>query len=436
MKLFENYASGIENILSDNYSLSGGSPGKRIQPSDILIKGFENNIGILNEGTQFGLQLPGEKALLNIDREGLSKLFGKNSSSFENITIGSHPDFNELAYSEYLYHHCVSMFVDIKGSTRLAMKQDLKKVRLIKDSLLTLCIHVANFFGGHIHRLQGDAVFVQFVRKGRHQNDAIINALNASSVLCQFVEKDLKEIFIRNGLTPIKIRVGIDYGNDSQVLWSHYGVPGCTELTTTSLHTDLAAKLQSKASANGIVIGNNVVDALDLPEEYRDHIYKTVKGEQEVETYVINGFNYKQHDFLWKKYLMSFDFVNRSPDGNTLDIEEKNFKLICLVADRDQENWTIYNQNSYALPKGKRLSFQIQFNGRDYHRRNDETIEWEVVNRGEEAKEQDQTEVSTKFKNAVSCTTFAAYLGHHYMNCKIIRTFSENIKMSFPIYVQ
>lgn len=435
MKLFENYVSGIENILDDNYNAMTGSLQKRTKPSDILLKGMENNIGALNEHAEFGLQLQGDKALLNIDRDGLKKLFGPNASSFDDITIGSHPDFGDLAYSDYLYHHCVSMFVDIKGSTRLALKHDLKKVRLIKDSLLTLCIHVANFFGGHIHRLQGDAVFVQFVRKGRHQNDAIINSLNAASVLCQFVEKDLKEIFLKKGLSPIKIRVGIDYGNDSEVLWSHYGVPGCTELTTTSLHTDLAAKLQSKATSNGIVIGDHVVRTLDLPEEYLDHVYKTFKGEQEIETYVINGFTYKQHDFQWKNYLLSFDFVHRSPNGSSLDIEERGFRLFCSVADEGQENWNAYHQNSYALPKGKRLLFKIVFNGKEYHRQTNETIEWEVHNRGVEATENLRPDIGSVAKNQVSCETSAAYLGHHYMSCKISRPFATNINLSFPIYV-
>src|SRR5690606_7894091 len=181
-------------------------------------------------------------------------------------------------HNEMEYHHCTSMFVDIKGSTRLGLKYPLERVRLIKDSLLTLCIHVANFFGGHIHRLQGDAVFVQFARRGHYKNDSIINALNAAAVLCQFVEKNLSDIFRKHSLTPIKIRVGIDHGPDEAVLWSHYGVPGCAELTTTSLHTDLAAKLQQKAASNSIVLGANVVNVLDMPADYYDYIYKTKNG--------------------------------------------------------------------------------------------------------------------------------------------------------------
>jgi len=119
-------------------------------------------------------------------------------------------------------------------------KYSLLEVRLIKDSLLTLAIQVSNQFGGHVHRLQGDGIFLQFVRRNRKENDAIINALNATSILTQFVTKDLAEIMGQITLRPLKIRAGIDFGMDDQVLWSYYGIPGCNELTTTSLHTEMA----------------------------------------------------------------------------------------------------------------------------------------------------------------------------------------------------
>ncbi|TDS14951.1 nucleotide-binding domain-containing protein [Sphingobacterium paludis] len=434
MKLFENYASGIERILSENYTSVDRSTIKSSKPSDILLKAMGKDTEMFKKSIELQGQIDGDKALLNIDREGLTKLFGSNASGFEDIVIGSHPDFADLDYNGYLNHHCVSMFVDIKGSTRLALKEDLKKVRLIKDSLLTLCIHVANFFGGHIHRLQGDAVFVQFVRKGAYKNDAIINSLNAASVLCQFVEQDLKDVFEKKGLSPIKIRIGIDYGNDEDVLWSHYGVPSCAELTTTSLHTDLAAKLQSKAPSNGIVIGANIVKELDLPEEFVKHVYKTVDDKQVVETYVINGFNYKQYIFKWKTYLLSFDFIKKSSNGITLDIEEKDFRITCKVSDEGKDNWTPYYQNSYSIPKKMSIAFTITFKGLPYYRQGNETIEWVIHNRGDEAQLEQKVEIRNI--NETECVTNAAYLGHHYISCKIKRNFGSNITVTFPVYVQ
>src|SRR6185312_7510694 len=349
MKLFENYTDGIDKILSEGeFSSFTGANTKRTRSADIL---KANDSVRMFAAQNVHLPLGGDKVLLDFDRKGLEKLFGPNKSSFPTIVIGSQPDFSDIPHDGFCYHHCVSMFVDIKGSTRLALKHSLEKVRLIKDSMLTLCIHVVNFFGGHVHRLQGDAVFVQFVRKGGNKNDAIINALNAASVLCQFVERDLSEIFAKKGLNPIKIRIGIDFGKDEDVLWSHYGIPGCGELTTTSLHTDLAAKLQGKARSNAIIIGGNIVEELDLPEEYYGSVYRTINGSEELERYIIKDISYRQFDFDWKKYLQSYDFIKRSEDGKNLDIEEGLYKIVCEIADENGENRERYYQNSGAIPK-------------------------------------------------------------------------------------
>lgn len=104
-----------------------------------------------------------------------------------------------------------------------------------------------------------DGVFILFARRDKHHVNSIINALNASSLLAQFISVDLAEIFKKNDINPLRIRVGIDYGDKDKVLWSYYGISGCDELTTTSLHTDMAAKLQAKANDNCVVIGNNLV---------------------------------------------------------------------------------------------------------------------------------------------------------------------------------
>lgn len=436
MRFLENYTQDIEKILAeDQYSNFGGSPTNNIRSlqNDIL-KGNESVR--LFAAKQDQLQVSGDKALLNFDRQGLQKLFGANHSSFDRIVIGSHPDFAHIEHNGLEYHHCTSMFVDIKGSSRLRLKYSLERVRLIKDSLLTLCIHVANFFGGHIHRLQGDAVFVQFARRGHYKNDSIINALNAASVLCQFVEKDLSAIFKKKGLEPIKIRIGIDYGPDQEVLWSHYGVPGCAELTTTSLHTDLAAKLQQKASSNMIVVGGNVVKELDIPDVYYNLLYKNVNGQSEPDRYIIRDLSYQQYEFSWKKYLPSYDFINRN-GTDALEIAEPEYRLQCQISDAG-ENVELYHQNSRSIPKGKNIRFELQFRNSRYYKRDYETIEWKVVNRGEEAKAANNLEPNygEAFKNQTVCDAYAAYLGHHFVKCKINRPNSPTINVCFHVFVQ
>lgn len=434
MRLFENYAQDIDKLLTgDTYSNFTGTESIRSMRNDIL----KGNAAVkLFAAQNESLQLTGDKALLDFDRNGLQKLFGTNKSSFQQIVIGSHPDFAHIGHNEMEYHHCTSMFVDIKGSSRLRLKYPLERVRLIKDSLLTLCIHVANFFGGHIHRLQGDAVFVQFARRGHYKNDSVINALNAAAVLCQFVEKNLSEIFKKHGLEPIKIRIGIDFGPDKEVLWSHYGVPGCAELTTTSLHTDLAAKLQQKASSNSIIVGGNVIRELDMPDNYYNYVYKMNNGQQEIDRYIIRDITYSQYEFLWRKYLPTYDFINRVGDGS-LEIIEPDYRLHCEIYDAQHELEPYY-QNSCSIPKGTKIRFTLKFRNAVYYRRDYDTIEWKVTNTGTEARAVNNLEpdYGVAFKNQNICELYAAYLGHHYIKCKIIRQNTPAITVSFYVFVQ
>jgi hypothetical protein len=263
--------------------------------------------------------------------------------------------------------------------------------------------------------------------------------LNAASVLCQFVEKDLSEVFIKQALDPIKIRVGIDFGGDNEVLWSHYGIPGCGELTTTSLHTDLAAKLQAKAGSNSIIIGGNVVDELDLPEEYFGPVYKRNSDRlQEQERYIINAISYRQQEFLWKKYLLSYDFIGRSADGKSLEIAEKDFKIKCEIYDADGQNIQDYYQNSSSIEKFKKIRFTLYFRDRPYTKQTFEHITWEAINRGREAKDRGELnhDFLGHFKDQTVCIADAGYLGHHYVSCKIIRENSPNINLTFAIYVR
>ena len=61
----------------------------------------------------------------------------------------------------YFQRHSISApFLDIKGSTRLALKYDLETVQKIKNAVLSTGIEIIRYFGGHIHRLQGDAILL------------------------------------------------------------------------------------------------------------------------------------------------------------------------------------------------------------------------------------------------------------------------------------
>jgi adenylate cyclase len=434
MKLFGNYLDGIKSIVDDSDSLQVRSFSNYTDQDINLPRYFKKG---LNESLSLSRKANVDnKVLINFESDQLTTLFGINEHSFHKISIGNHPDFSDLQHSEYENHFCVSMFMDIKGSTRLIEKFSLLQIRKIKDTVLTLAINVATHFGGHIHRLQGDAIFVQFVRKNQKDQNAVINALNAASVLTHFISTDLADIFTQLQLIPLRVRIGIDYGNSQDVIWSHYGVPGCSELTTTSLHTDLAAKLQAKATSNGILVGGNIKDILDIKSEFCKNVLFT---DGTIDYYIYQGAkNYRKFIFDWEKYLMSFDFIKKASTGNRLLMEVPTIRLVCSINRPGSSDSETYHQNSKAIPKSSSISFRIHEGGRDYFKKTWETIEWRAFNSGKEAKEkvQETHTFDGKYNNKIYCVTTAAFTGHHFVECIIKRQHSNNIKITFPIFVE
>lgn len=430
MQLFDKYIDSISNIVNkDTAKRVSSFSEERYMPEY-----FEK--GLVNESLELQKSNSENKVLIEFDKTQLNILFGENPNSLSINTIGTHPDFSDIQHHEYLNHFCVTMFMDIKGSTRLNEKYTLLEIRKIKDTILTLSIHVASHFAGHIHRLQGDGVLIQFVRKGQKEQDAVINALNTASILTHFVSNDLAKIFNSNGVRPLRIRTGIDLGFKDEVVWSHYGIPNCSELTTTSLHTDLAAKLQVNANSNGIFLGGNIKEILDIKPEF----CKDVKNEKgEIDYYIYQGLkNYRKFNFDWVRYLNSFDFTKLNSANNGIEIEVPRIRIRCEISDAIDLNRRIYHQNSYAITKGATITYTLYENDHVYHKRDFETIEWRAFNSGKEAIEanQERHDFGGKYKNEPYCKTSAAYKGHHFVECTIKRMHSENKKIKFPIFIE
>ena len=136
-KYFSQYIGDINNILDKKASSKQKS--YRNFSLEKSNKDLEN--GHINESVR--LDSPNE----------LRNLFGTATGYKESPTIGTHPDFANLIIGNSIYQYCVSMFIDIKGSTNLALKYTLDEVRQMKDAVLSLCIYATTFFGGHIQRL-------------------------------------------------------------------------------------------------------------------------------------------------------------------------------------------------------------------------------------------------------------------------------------------
>ena len=364
-------------------------------------------------------------SFLEETKEKFRNLVGKEGKYKDSETIGIHPHFIDIEGTDNIEnYYAVSMFVDIKNSTSIYLKTgDLIWTKTFKNTVLRIITIFMQVFDGHIHRLQGDAVFGYFVWKDKSEEDAIIDSLNAASFLLYYIEKGLNIELEKLGYEPLKIRIGIDFGDKKEVIWSEYGLSPATEVTTTSLHTDLAAKLQGKASGNTIMIGDNIKEMLDLPSEFLE--VKTYQKNYEVkeDKYILDKpqKKYKMWIFKHNNYLKYFPYLHSN-----------NFRLVCYA------NGSIYNPNLYAISKETSLLFKLEHPLTvPYRGTNNLKFFWEKENRGEESKlfkQEGKLPVIVKESNEVSEGT--AYKGHHIMRCTVKQNGIIHEKLEFGIFIK
>lgn len=247
-----------------------------------------------------------------------------------NQQLGLHPNFKHLKGTESIEeHYIVSGFIDIKGSTNLFKKFDKQTVFLITNTILKAGIHTMLIFGGYVHRLQGDGIFVYFGDKTMNEKEAVKMALSAVSVFTHFVKTDLKDYLESVGVEYIGIRTGIDLGYEEHVIWGNSGIGEISEVTTCSLHTSLASKMQSSAEKNGVVVGAHVRNELKNGEDYFTPVASR-KGENERYIFIDSAkkFYYTQYDFHWIKFLKTLDFIASDQYGNPVIKKRDYSKLI------------------------------------------------------------------------------------------------------------
>lgn len=285
---------------------------------------FSSSATNLKKGMEYKTfnQLVPEKRLLpnlaDFARElGLSPNFDQS--------LGLHPDFSDLKHSERLEeHYIVSMFVDIKGSTNLFKKYTPQTVWIITNTIQRAAIHTCLIFGGYVHRLQGDGLFVYFGGKNMSAAMAVQRSLQFASVFTYFVKEDLRKLFNEQGIENIFTRIGIDLGYDRDVIWGMAGIGEISEVTTCSLHTSLASKMQSRAMSNGIVIGDYVKNETPALNDYYTPVCHRTKSENDRYIFQIpdERFNYTQYDFNWLSFLKRQDFIATDRYGQ-LQLKQK-----------------------------------------------------------------------------------------------------------------
>jgi adenylate cyclase len=230
---------------------------------------------------------------------------------------GAHPDFSHLKQSRQVeQHYITSVFLDIKNSTGLFKNYEPVTVANITTTIQRVAIHTCWVFDGYVQRFHGDGLFLYFGGKNSTIKDSVLGALNTATLFNHYIENDLKQMFNENGVENISTRIGIDTGEAPDVVWHLAGMEECSEVTTCSLHTSLAAKMQSNAERNGVMAGDNVKKYSNLNTD----LFSIKKDrDQKEDRYIFDipaeNFRYTQWQFDWKAHLKSISKLSVGSDN-------------------------------------------------------------------------------------------------------------------------
>jgi class 3 adenylate cyclase len=367
-------------------------------------------------------------------QNNLRKLYGKRG--VKRAVIGGHPDFNHLVDSGDKENGFVtSLFVDIQGSTRLGVFYTPDLVFYFKNQIIKCAIECVLAFDGHVHRIMGDAILA-FFRGGGNERNSAIDAINCGAVLVQFIREEVVPQLRERGLAEdVGIRVGVDYGSHSQVLWGMYGYSGVSEVTATSFHVDVAAKLQQSAPRNRVMLGQSIVDLLGLHDEVIE-IRRSIKGNEKVlQPYVTPNYTDAQKKPMnYRQYVLSQNnYSEMLPYQEDLNQEIKIFSTLKRSDGEVSEDH--YYKCSRSVPLAHGIEFKVLVRPRT--NANDIKVVFRVENNGVQAysvEGRGNHETSVTAKRRDSGEYFAkqwegaAYVGLHHMYVSVLE---DNIP-TFP----
>lgn len=295
--------------------------------------------------------------------------FGK--LGVNNSPIGTHPDFIALEGTVTTEnHYTCTLFVDIKGSTRLSVLYPLDFVFKFKNAVIQTCVEIIRAFDGHVHRLMGDAVMAFFGGSSTEKEDAVSDAINCSITLRAILEESIKPWMERQGLDAkdFGFRVGCDFGDDHEVLWGSFGYQNVGEVSATGLPVDMASKLQGLASKNQTMLGQGLLDFINWPEKYSQIKTRDKGGVQENLPVVTPNLtdnegipiNYAMRQLSYSKSLefsaLPRSFREKITGGTVKDHSQIEFKCFTVINGERSE----YISASKFLEPNLSLAFEVE----------------------------------------------------------------------------
>ena len=151
------------------------------------------------------------------------------------------------------------MYVDLVGSTRMALEMPMEKIITIINSFSQEMAAVITQHDGYVLKFVGDAVIGYFVTKDDALKTAD-NTVGCAKSMISVIQKGINPILGQYDYPELMIKVGVDFG---QAVVVRYGTnPEKSHIDLLGPVMNMAAKIQGIAKPDQILIGRDVYKKL------------------------------------------------------------------------------------------------------------------------------------------------------------------------------
>ncbi len=152
------------------------------------------------------------------------------------------------------------LYVDLIGSTKMSSKLTPDILSFIIRSFCQEMAYIIENHGGYVLKFVGDAA-IGYFQAGEKPRHVAEQTTNCGKSMIKVIENAINPILKKEGYPELGVRITVDFGICTVILYSSDKSKAHIDIIGLSLN--LAAKMQSIAKPNQIVIGKQVYDRLN-----------------------------------------------------------------------------------------------------------------------------------------------------------------------------
>ncbi len=155
--------------------------------------------------------------------------------------------------------HMIVMFVDLVGSTDMALSLPPEKLGIIVSSFSQEMRFVIRHHGGYVLKYVGDAVIGYFIAE---ENPLMVSdsAVNCAKTMIDIIERGINPVLSQYEYPELRVKIGMDFGDNVIVRYGSDQFRSHVDILGPAV--SIAAKITDVARPNQILIGEDVYEKL------------------------------------------------------------------------------------------------------------------------------------------------------------------------------